>query len=48
MIVGYVELEIDVDTGKYEILEYVAVADCGTVMHPQGFSQQMNGGGVWA
>ena len=47
MIVGYVELEIDVDTGKFEILEYVAVADCGTVMHPQGFSQQMNGGGVW-
>jgi len=47
LIVGYAEVEIDLDTGKYEVLEYVAVADCGTVMHPKGFSQQMNGGGVW-
>jgi xanthine dehydrogenase molybdenum-binding subunit len=46
-IVGFVEIEIDLDTGKIEVLDYVAVADCGTVMHPKGFSQQMNGGGVW-
>ncbi|NQV68687.1 MAG: xanthine dehydrogenase family protein molybdopterin-binding subunit [Pseudohongiella sp.] len=46
-IVGFVEIEIDIDTGKIEVLDYLAVADCGTVMHPQGFSQQMNGGGVW-
>jgi len=46
-IVGFVEIEIDVDTGKIEVMDYVAVADCGTIMHPQGFSQQMNGGGVW-
>lgn len=46
-IIGFVEIEIDADTGKIEVMDYLAVADCGTVMHPQGFSQQMNGGGVW-
>ena len=36
-----------VETGKVDILEYVGIADCGTVIHPQGLSQQMKGGGVW-
>jgi xanthine dehydrogenase molybdenum-binding subunit len=46
-IIGFMEIEIDADTGKIEVTDYLAVADCGTIMHPQGFSQQMNGGGVW-
>jgi CO/xanthine dehydrogenase Mo-binding subunit len=45
--VGFIEIELDLDTGKFEILDYLSVADCGTIVHPQGFSQQMNGGGVW-
>lgn len=40
-------LEVDLETGKVEILDYVGVADCGTVFHPQGLTQQMKGGGVW-
>ena len=47
LAVGFMEIEVDLDTGKYEILDYTSVADCGTIMHPQGFSQAMNGGGVW-
>lgn len=44
---GFVALEVDLETGKVEILDYVGVADCGTVFHPQGLAQQMKGGGVW-
>lgn len=45
--VGFAEVEVDLETGKVEILDYVGVADCGTVLHPQGLSQQVKGGGVW-
>jgi len=44
---AFVEIELDLETGKYDILDYVGIADCGTVMHPQGLSQQMKGGAVW-
>ncbi len=43
---GFVEIELDVETGKYEILDYVGVADCGTVLHPQGLSHQIKSGAV--
>ncbi|MDO9316760.1 MAG: xanthine dehydrogenase family protein molybdopterin-binding subunit [Gammaproteobacteria bacterium] len=45
--IAFVEIEMDLDTGKYDITDYTAVAECGTVVHPQGLSQAMNGGGVW-
>ncbi|HEX7082202.1 MAG TPA: xanthine dehydrogenase family protein molybdopterin-binding subunit [Gammaproteobacteria bacterium] len=44
--VGFVELDLDVETGKFEILDYLAVADCGTVIHPQGLAAQIKGGAV--
>jgi CO/xanthine dehydrogenase Mo-binding subunit len=44
---AFVEIELDLETGKYEILDYVGVADCGTVVHPQGVAAQMKGGAVW-
>jgi CO/xanthine dehydrogenase Mo-binding subunit len=37
-------IELDVETGKHEILEYLGVADCGTVMHPMGLGGQVAGG----
>lgn len=43
---AFMKIELDVETGKYEILEYVASADCGTVIHPQGLEHQIRGGGV--
>ena len=43
---GFMEIELDLETGKFEIMDYVAVADCGTVLHPQGLATQMKGGTV--
>src|SRR5690606_7257369 len=45
--VGFMEIELDTLTGKYDIVDYCAVADCGVIVHPMGFSQSMRGGGVW-
>ena len=46
MAVGYIMIELDTETGTYEILEYHGTADCGTVIHPQGLSNQIRGGAV--
>jgi CO/xanthine dehydrogenase Mo-binding subunit len=43
---GFIQIELDLETGKYEIQDYLGVVDCGTVMHPQGLSQQIKGGAV--
>ena len=43
---GFVRIELDVETGQFEILDYVGVADCGTVLHPQGLATQIKGGAV--
>jgi xanthine dehydrogenase molybdenum-binding subunit len=43
---GFVEIELDVETGSVEIIDYLGVADCGTVLHPQSLATQVKGGGV--
>jgi xanthine dehydrogenase molybdenum-binding subunit len=43
---GFIEIDLDVETGKFEILDYVGVADCGTVLHPQGLAHQIKSGAV--
>ena len=43
---GFIEIELDLETGNIEILDYLGVADCGTVLHPLGLSTQIKGGGV--
>ena len=47
ILVGFCEIELDKQTGKIEILDYAAVADCGTVVHPKNFDNAMRGGAVW-
>jgi CO/xanthine dehydrogenase Mo-binding subunit len=44
---GFATVEVDLETGKVVILDYVGVAECGTVIHPQGLAQQLKGGGVF-
>jgi CO/xanthine dehydrogenase Mo-binding subunit len=44
--VGFAEVALDVETGDVEIVDYLAVADCGTVIHPQSLATQIKGGGV--
>lgn len=45
-VAGFIEIELDVETGKFEILDYLAVADCGTVIHPMSLHTQIKGGAV--
>ncbi len=39
-----VRVEVDVLTGKANVLDYVAVTDGGRILNPQGFEQQIHGG----
>ncbi len=43
-MVGLVETEIDMLTGKVDIIDYVAVVDCGTVINPNLSRIQVEGG----
>ena len=43
---GFIEVDVDTETGEVEILDYVGVADCGTVIHPMGLAAQVRGGAV--
>ena len=43
----FTEIELDTETGKYEIIDMVTIGDCGTVVHPQGLKNQLVGGAVW-
>jgi len=43
---GFMMIELDTETGEFEILEYSGSIDCGTVIHPQGLSNQVKGGAV--
>ena len=43
---GFIEIELDLETGMYEIIDYLGVADCGTVVHPMGLAAQVRGGAV--
>jgi CO/xanthine dehydrogenase Mo-binding subunit len=44
--VGFMTIELDVETGKWQIVDYLGVADCGTVIHPMGLANQVRGGAV--
>lgn len=41
---GFAEIELDRETGKVEMIRYVAVVDCGTTINPNLARIQMEGG----
>ena len=41
---GYVEIELDTETGEYDILHYVSVVDCGVTINPMLAKGQVEGG----
>lgn len=43
-IAGFAEVEVDKDTGKVQLIDYVAVIDCGTVINPNLATIQAEGG----
>ena len=45
-VASFAEIEVDVETGEYRLVDYCAVADCGTVINPRGLAAQIHGGGV--
>jgi CO/xanthine dehydrogenase Mo-binding subunit len=45
-VAGFAEVEVDVETGNYRVLDYLAVADVGTVLHPRALGGQILGGSL--
>lgn len=43
-VAGFAEVEVDRETGKTELLDYVAVVDCGTAINPVLARVQAEGG----
>lgn len=43
-VAGFAEVEVDLETGKAELVDYVAVVDCGTVINPSLARVQTEGG----
>jgi CO/xanthine dehydrogenase Mo-binding subunit len=43
-VVGFAEVEVDVETGKTHLLDFLAVGDVGTVIHPRSLHGQLLGG----
>ena len=41
---AYAEVEVDLETGEYEVLNYVTVTDCGTTINPMLARGQVEGG----
>src|SRR6266576_3887385 len=42
-VASFAEVEVDIETGKYYITDFLAVADVGTVIHPKALSGQILG-----
>jgi CO/xanthine dehydrogenase Mo-binding subunit len=45
-VAGFAEVEVDVETGEYRVIDYTAVADAGTIVHPRAFGGQVLGRSV--
>jgi xanthine dehydrogenase molybdenum-binding subunit len=43
---SFITIELDTETGQHRILDFITVADCGTVIHPAGLATQIKGGAV--
>lgn len=43
-VAGFAEVEVDIETGKVTLVEFVAVVDCGTVINPALARVQTEGG----
>ena len=44
-VVGFAEVEVDVETGVVKLVDYAAVADVGSVINPRSLGGQVLGGG---
>ena len=44
LMAGFVEIELDKETGKFDIVDYVGVVDCGTIINSNIVRGQTEGG----
>jgi CO/xanthine dehydrogenase Mo-binding subunit len=42
-VASFAEVEVDIETGHYQIVDFLAVADVGTVVHPDALGGQILG-----
>ncbi len=45
-VAGFAEVEVDVETGHYQVLDYTAIGDSGTIIHPRAYGGQVLGRSV--
>ena len=45
-VVGFAEVEVDTETGVVAVVDYTAVADCGTILNPRSLKGQIFGGSM--
>ena len=43
-VIGFAEVEVDVETGKVTLVDYLSVGDVGRVVNPRSLAAQLNGG----
>jgi CO/xanthine dehydrogenase Mo-binding subunit len=43
-VAGFAEVEVDVETGSYRIIDFLAAADVGTILNPRNLGGQILGG----
>jgi CO/xanthine dehydrogenase Mo-binding subunit len=43
-VIGFAEVEVDVETGKVTLVDYLSVGDVGSVVNPRSLRAQLNGG----
>jgi CO/xanthine dehydrogenase Mo-binding subunit len=43
-VIGFAEVEVDAETGKVTLVDYLSVGDVGTVVNPRSLLAQINGG----
>jgi xanthine dehydrogenase molybdenum-binding subunit len=45
-VAGFAEVEVDIETGHYRLIDYAAVGDSGTIVHPRAYGGQLLGRSV--
>jgi CO/xanthine dehydrogenase Mo-binding subunit len=45
-VAGFAEVEVDTETGQYHIVDYTAIGDSGTIIHPKANGGQLLGRSV--
>ncbi len=41
---GFVEIDVDIETGEVDIIDYISIVDCGTTINPMLAKGQVEGG----